>query len=232
MTLGPTVENWTPRESIRRHVMQGRLVRMEPLDVAKHGPAMFEQFRDLDPDGAVWTYMPDGPFPEWEGFRAAFQAKANSQDPMFFAIVEIESGEARGVASYLRDDPANGVVEVGWIAFSPKLQRTPQATEAMYLMMRHVFDDLGYRRYEWKCNNGNAASKRAAIRLGMTPEGVFRQAVVVKGRNRDTAWFSILDHEWPAQKARFETWLSPSNFDEAGRQIRRLEECGRSADEA
>ncbi len=149
-------------------------------------------------------------------------------DPLFHAIVDSKSGSAVGVAAYMRIDAANGVIEVGHLNFSPRLQATTAATEAMYLMMRRAFDELGYRRYEWKCDSLNEASRRAASRLGFRFEGVFRQAVVYKGRNRDTAWYSVLDSEWPALKAGFERWLSPDNFDENGCQRRKLRlELGR-----
>lgn len=186
---------------------------------------MFEAHRQLDPDGSIWTYLPYGPFPNPDEYLAHLQVQANCSDPLCFAIVSNISNEALGVAAYLRNEPTNGVVEVGHLCFTPKLQRRPEATEAMYLMMRHPFEDLGYRRYEWKCNAGNVASIRAAQRYGFTFEGTFRQAMVSKGRNRDTAWFSILDSEWPTQKARFEAWLSTENFDETGQQIRRLQDC-------
>jgi RimJ/RimL family protein N-acetyltransferase len=143
-------------------------------------------------------------------------------DPLVHAVVDLKTGKAVGVASYLRIDPRNGVIEVGSINYSPALQRSAAGTEAMYLMMKRVFDELGYRRYEWKCDNLNAASKRAAKRYGFTFEGVFRQAVIVKGRNRDTAWFAIIDKDWPAIKAGFEAWLSPENMDSDGQQDRPL----------
>ena len=141
---------------------------------------------------------------------------------MFFAIVPRSSGNAAGYASYMRMDPANGVIEVGNILMTPSLQKTTAATEAMYLMARHIFEDLGYRRYEWKCNANNAHSRRAALRYGFTFEGIFRQHMITKDRNRDTAWFSMLDAEWPARKAAFEAWMDPANFDAEGRQRQSL----------
>jgi len=203
--------------------MEGRLVRIEPLDAARHGDHLFAAYA-LDADGRNWTYMPVGPFTERAAFDAWLAGAEASADPMFHAVVERSSGEAVGVASYLRIEPAPGVIEVGYISFSPRLQRSPAATEAMALMMARVFDELGYRRYEWKCDALNEPSRRAAVRLGFTFEGIFRQATVTKGRNRDTAWFSILDSEWPVAKAAFAAWLDPSNFDAAGRQVRRLED--------
>ena len=168
-----------------------------------------------------WTYLPYGPFESETAFGDWLSATCLGDDPLFHTICAPD-GKALGLASYLRIDPANGVIEVGHIHFAPTLQRTALATEAMALMMARAFDELGYRRYEWKCDALNAPSRRAAERLGLTYEGTFRQATVVKGRNRDTAWFSILDHEWPALKARMTAWLDPSNFDSAGHQITSL----------
>ncbi len=162
--------------------------------------------------------MFDGPFPDRAAFDAHLKQKAASEDPLFFAIIDKRSGLAIGHASYLRITPAHRVIEVGSILFTPALQKTPGATEAMYLMARHAFEDLNYRRYEWKCDSRNAPSRRAALRLGFQFEGIFHQHMIVKGHNRDTAWFAMLDSEWPARKANFERWLDPSNFDAAGNQ--------------
>src|SRR5690606_13208426 len=185
-----------------------------------------------DRDNRNWTYLTTGPFARESEYRAWLERVAKSDDPLFHAILDRKSGKAVGVASYLRIDPPNGVIEVGHINFSPLLQRSPAATDAMYLMMRRVFDELGYRRYEWKCDSLNAPSRAAAERYGFRYEGLFRQAVVYKGRNRDTAWFSILDAEWPAIKIAFETWLDPANFDADGRQRRSLRELTQQAQEA
>ena len=162
--------------------------------------------------------MAYGPFARLDAYLAWADQSAVSQDPLFHAIVDRASNRAVGVAAYLRIEPAVGVIEVGHIAYAPALQRTPAATEAMYLLMRRVFDELGYRRYEWKCDALNAASRAAAERLGFTFEGIFRQATLYKGRNRDTAWYSVIDREWPQRKAAFEAWLGPGNFDDEGRQ--------------
>ncbi len=170
----------------------------------------------------MWTYLPVGPFADLDAYRAWVEGASRSTDPLFFAIVDAATGRAVGVASYLRIDPANGVIEVGHLQFSPRLQRTPAATEAIFLLMRHAFDDLGYRRFEWKCDSLNAPSRAAAERLGFQYEGTFRQAVVYKGRNRDTAWYAIVDGDWPTIRAGFEAWLSPGNFDGVGRQRVRL----------
>jgi RimJ/RimL family protein N-acetyltransferase len=192
----------------------GRLVRLEPLDADTHTEGLFQAYEGHD---HLWTYMPHGPYSSREELRAWIESKQHRPDPMFFAIVEEATDDPIGIASYMRIDPTARSIEVGWITYSPRLQRSAAATEAMYLMMRQAFD-LGYRRYEWKCNVLNEASIRAARRLGMTYEGTFRQATVVKGRNRDSAWFSLLDSEWPTARAAMEKWLSPGNFDEQGRQ--------------
>jgi len=197
-----------------RVVLEGRDVDVVPLEPA-HGDALFESTAGRD---NLWTYMFDGPFPDRAAFDAALRRWADSKDPFFFAIVDRASGQALGRAALMRIEPAHRVIEVGGILYSPRLQRTRGATEAMYLLARYVFEELGYRRYEWKCNALNAASRTSAVRLGFTFEGIFRQHMIVKGRSRDTAWYAMLDAEWPARKTRFERWLSPENFDAAGRQ--------------
>ncbi|WP_189052008.1 GNAT family N-acetyltransferase [Aliidongia dinghuensis] len=219
--IGRPVPGWTPRLQPPRSPMTGRFCRVEPLDPAHHAADLFEANR-ADAAGRNWTYLGADGFEELAPYRAWLDRMAAGTDPMFHAIIDLTTGRAVGVASYLRIDPANGVIEVGHINYSPRLQRRPAATEAMYLMMARVFDELGYRRYEWKCDDLNQPSRAAAARLGFTYEGTFRQAIVYKGRNRDTAWFSILDGEWPALKAAFERWLAPENFDAAGRQKQSL----------
>ena len=176
----------------------------------------------------MWTYLPYGPFPDLAAYRTWMEAKWLGTEPLFFAIVDAASGRATGVASYLRIDPASGAIEVGHLGYSPRLQRTPAATEAMFLLMARAFA-LGYRRYEWKCDALNEPSRAAALRLGFTFEGIFRQATVVRGRNRDTAWYSVIDAEWPALRAAFEHWLAPENFDADGRQRVRLSELTRQS---
>lgn len=214
-TIGFALPHWKPLVVPARPTLQGRHVRVEPLNAARHGSDLWRAIAQ-DKDARMWTYLPNGPYAQ-EADYAAWLAQAEaSRDPMFFAIVEQGSGQALGVASYLRIDPANGVIEVGHIAFAPRLQRSTAASEAMYLMMRHVFE-LGYRRYEWKCNALNAPSRRAALRLGFSFEGVFRQAAVVKGCNRDTAWYAMIDRDWPALRQAWEQWLDEQNF-EQGRQ--------------
>jgi RimJ/RimL family protein N-acetyltransferase len=170
---------------------------------------------------AIWTYLGYGPFADLAGFRVWLAERARQSDPLFVTIVDRESGRASGMASYLRITPADGVIEIGHIWFVPAIQRTRQTTEAIFLLMREAFA-LGYRRLEWKCNALNAASRRAALRFGFTFEGIFRQHMIIKGRNRDTAWFAMMDHEWPAVRAGFEAWLAPENFDAAGRQRTKL----------
>jgi RimJ/RimL family protein N-acetyltransferase len=215
--------DWTPRAAPPRAALEGAHCRVVPLDASRHADELHAA-NSLDRDGRMWDYMAYGPFASLDEYRAWATVQQASADPLFHAIVDRQAGRATGVASYLRIDPANGVIEVGHLAFSPALQRTPAATEAMYLMMRRAFD-LGYRRYEWKCNANNGKSRAAATRLGFTFEGVFRQHMVYKGRNRDTAWYSILDAEWPAVRAGFERWLDAANFDAQGRQRRGLAEC-------
>jgi RimJ/RimL family protein N-acetyltransferase len=218
--VGAPLPGWTARPRPPRAPLEGRLCRLEPLDVSKHAAPLFEAHA-LDREGRNWTYLPYGPFASAAEYTRWVEWAAAQEDPQFFAIADAP-GRPVGTAAYLRIEPAMGVIEVGHLAFSPALQRKPAATEAMFLMMRRVFDELGYRRYEWKCDALNAPSRNAAERLGFTYEGTFRQMHVVKGRNRDTAWFSIVDSEWPALKRAFERWLDPANFDAAGAQRRRL----------
>ena len=194
---------------------------LEPLDPELHAADIWEAVRGHD---EVWAWLADGPYASEAALRQAIEKKQQGTDAVFLAILSEASGRAEGYASYMRMDPANGVVEVGNILLTPGLQRTTAATEAMYLMARHVFEDLGYRRYEWKCNADNQPSRRAALRFGFSFEGIFRQHMVVKGRSRDTAWFSMLDSEWPTRKRAFEAWLEPTNFDCEGRQKRTLAE--------
>jgi RimJ/RimL family protein N-acetyltransferase len=210
--IGPPLPGWEPRPRPAREPMAGRYCRLEPLEVERHAGQLFEAFA-RDESGVGWTYLPSGPFESADAFQAWIEQASRSVDPLFFAIVDAE-GRAVGVASYLRINPEMGSIEVGHIHYSPLLQRTRAATEAMYLMARLAFDDLGYRRYEWKCDDLNAASRSAAERLGFVYEGTFRKDRIYKGRSRDTAWYSIVDDEWPGVRAALEAWLHPSNFDE------------------
>lgn len=198
--------------------MRGTFAELAPLAAEAHAALLFRAYAGHD---EVWDYMPVGPFSSASQYHRWVRDHAGKPDPYFYAIKNLETDHWEGVASYLRITPDAGAIEVGYISYSPALQRTRAATEAMYLMMKWAFE-AGYRRYEWKCNALNAASRRAAQRLGFSFEGVFRQAAVVKGRNRDTAWFAVIDAEWPALKEAFEAWLAPSNFDSRGQQIERL----------
>ncbi len=219
--VGAPVPGWVARPRPDHATIAGQTCRLEPLNPERHAADLHDA-NELDASGRMWTYLPVGPFADLDAYRAWVEGASRSTDPLFFAIVDAATGRAVGVASYLRIDPANGVIEVGHLQFSPRLQRTPAATEAIFLLMRHAFDDLGYRRFEWKCDSLNAPSRAAAERLGFQYEGTFRQAVVYKGRNRDTAWYAIVDGDWPTIRAGFEAWLSPGNFDGVGRQRVRL----------
>ena len=221
MPIGLPMCHWAPPELPPQTPMEGRHCRLEPLDVARHAEDLYLAYR-ADAENRLWTYVSSGPFEDFETFRHWAEGSCHRTDPLVHAIIDLATQRAVGLASYMRIDPENGVIEVGSIKYAPALQRTVAGTEAMYLMMKRVFDELGYRRYEWKCNDLNAASKRAAARYGFTFEGVFRQAAVVKGRSRDTAWFSIIDKDWPAIRRAFEAWLSPRNFCDDGSQIRDL----------
>ena len=199
--------------------LKGATVILEPLDPARHATALFSSSKDAP---EIWKHLAYGPFANQGAFTTWLQERAATDDPLFYGLVDRAAGEARGMASYLRMEPQHGVIEIGHIWFAPVLQRTRQATEAIFLMARHAFDDLGYRRLEWKCDSLNGPSRRAAERFGFTFEGIFRQHMVTKGRNRDTAWYSMTDGEWPLRRAAFEAWLSPDNFDVEGRQRRSL----------
>jgi RimJ/RimL family protein N-acetyltransferase len=196
--------------------MRGRYCTVERLNPAKHGRELFNA-DSLEPSDVSWTYLSYGPFSSEESYLSWLQSQSEKADPLFFSILEPISGRAIGLASYLRIEPSHGSIEVGHLKFSPVMQRTCAATEAMYLMMARAFEG-GYRRYEWKCDALNAGSRAAAQRLGFSYEGTFRQATVYKGRNRDTAWFSVIDKDWPAVKGALEQWLSPTNFDGHGGQ--------------
>lgn len=221
LPIGDALPDWKGAQTPPRTAIEGRFCRIEPIDVAAHCDDLFAAF-SLDTDARNWTYLGIGPFDDMGAFRHWLTTACLGDDPLFYAIIDPETGKAVGVASFLRIDPKNGVIEVGNIHYSPLLQRRPAATEAMYLLMRRVFDELGNRRYEWKCDSLNAPSRGAAARLGFSYDGLFPQAIVTKGRNRDTTWFSILDSEWPARRAAFEAWLAPENFAEDGNQKQSL----------
>ena len=218
-----TTNDWRGAQMPSGKTLAGRTVTLEPLSATKHGTALWQAVEGHD---EVWDWLGDGPYGREEDLYTALAAKETGAAAQFFAILPKHASGvadvAAGYASLMRIDAANGVIEVGNVLFSPRLQRTPAATEAMFLMARYAFEELGYRRYEWKCNALNLPSRRAAPRLGFTFEGVFRQHMVIKGQNRDTAWFSMLDSEWPQRKAAFEAWLAAENFDADGRQRRAL----------
>ncbi|MGI9659395.1 MAG: GNAT family N-acetyltransferase [Gaiellaceae bacterium] len=220
--IGEPVAGWSPRPLPPATALTGRYCRVEPLAPTEHGHDLYEAFA-AETTGALWTYMSQGPFTDFASFETWLDQIAGESDPMFHTI--LADGTASGLAAYLRIAPAMGVIEVGNISFAPRLQRTRAATESMYLMMRRAFDELGYRRYEWKADALNAPSGRAALRLGFTYEGMFKQAVVYKGRNRDTAWYAITDAEWPRVRDALEAWLDPANFDADGHQLQSLEDA-------
>ena len=205
----------TPAPYPKGVTLIGRYATLVPLDPAAHADPLYRAVRGRDD---IWLYLFEPPPPDRAAFDALLKRKAANADRVYLAVMDHGLGQAAGYACYLRIDAPHRCLEVGDILFTPAIQRTRAATEAMYLMAKHAFDDLGYRRYEWKCHDLNEPSKRAAVRFGFRYEGTFRQHLIVKGRNRDTAWFSMIDKEWPSRKAAFERWLDPSNFDAAGRQ--------------
>ena len=219
--IGPDVQDWTPRQRPPRLVLQGRTCRLEPLNVEAHGDSLYDAYC-AQTDASDWTYLFVGPFTDAASYRAYLEGAAASADPQHWAVVDQATGNAVGTLSLMRIDPVHSAIEVGNVTFSPLMKRTPVSTEAQYLLMKLVFDTLGYRRYEWKCDALNAPSRQAALRLGFSFEGIFRQAVIYKGRSRDTAWFSIIDSEWPARRAAFERWLAADNFDASGQQRSKL----------
>jgi len=218
--IGPDLTGWVPPIAPPRTTLVGRHCRVEPLDVKRHGRELFDANAE-SADGRSFTYLPYGPFENFAAYTEWLREESGADDPSFYAIVRSDDEKAAGLAAYMRVQPAAGSIEVGHLNFSRRLQRTPAATEAMVLMMKNAFE-LGYRRYEWKCDALNAPSRAAAERLGFVFEGIFRQATVYKGRSRDTAWFSILDREWPALERAFLAWLDGENFDETGAQRKRL----------
>jgi len=216
--LGTPVPDWTAPPMPGAVAIEGTLVRLEPLDADAHAADLHRAYSGHP---GLWNYMPYGPFPSSSAYHRWIRETGMGDDPRFYALRDLQTGHCGGVASYLRITPASGSVEVGHICLSPEIAGGRLSTEAMFRMMEWAFD-AGYRRYEWKCNALNLASRRAAQRLGFSYEGVFRQATVVKGRNRDTAWFSVIDGEWPALREAFAAWLAPANFDRQGRQRERL----------
>jgi RimJ/RimL family protein N-acetyltransferase len=218
------LSRWTPRPVPERHVVEGRYCRLEPLDAARHGDELFAA--SMAPGAEErHRYLFEAPM-ERAPFQTWLEGRAASNDPLFFAVIDKATGRVEGRQTFMRIDPVHGVIEIGSILWGPAISRSRVATEALFLFARHAFDDLGYRRFEWKCHNENAPSKRAALRFGFTYEGLFRQHMVAKGRNRDTAWYSMIDSEWPELKAGYEKWLMPDNFEASGQQKKTLAACG------
>jgi RimJ/RimL family protein N-acetyltransferase len=220
--VGPAVDPLPPGTKPDMRPLPGRWIRLEAVSAAKHARDLHDSFAGNDPHGHVWTYLAYGPWESFEVFEEWLKGREASRDPWFYAFIRRDTGKACGMGSFMRADPANGVIEIGHIWMSPGLQQTRESTEAIFLMIRHCFDDLGVRRLEWKCDALNAPSRRAAERLGFAFEGIFRQHFIVKGRNRDTAWYAMLDKDWPRVRTAFETWLKPENFDASGRQKAKL----------
>ncbi|MGE0284525.1 MAG: GNAT family N-acetyltransferase [Parvibaculaceae bacterium] len=215
------LSNWRGVSRPERSFLDGRYARLEPLDPARHGADLLASSQAPGADDR-FRYLFEEPPADKTAFAAWLEKVAASTDPLFFAVIDKSSGRAEGRQTLMRIDPGHGVIEIGNILWGPAIARTRVATEALFLFARHVFDDLGYRRFEWKCNNLNEPSKRAALRFGFAFEGVFRQHMVVKGKNRDTAWFAMTDRDWPALRAGYQRWLDPANFDADGRQLTKL----------
>lgn len=222
MTDQHPVLNWQPVAAPAHETLTGRYLDLEPLDPARHGDDLWDALQGPDSDPLLWDYLPYGPFTERAAFDHWIAANAASADPQFYAVRDKRSGRVTGLLSFLRITPKDGVIEIGHIAYGRVMQSSPASTEAVYLLAKRAFD-LGYRRLEWKCNSRNARSMRAAARLGFVYEGTFRQHMVIKDQNRDSAWFSILDHEWAPRRVAFEAWLAADNFDAEGRQKHTLE---------
>lgn len=220
--MAEDLSHWTPRSKPRIEPMEGRFVRLEKLDPARHSDGLFDASAQPDRDER-FRWLPNVPPTDRDAFRAWVQQSAASEDPLFFAVIDKATGTVAGRQTFMRMDPANGVAEIGNIYWGPLVSRKAAATEALFLFASHIFDDLGYRRFEWKCDNENEPSKRAALRFGFRHEGVFQQHLIVKGKNRDTAWFAMLNHDWAKLRPAYEAWLAPENFDAAGGQQRRLE---------
>ncbi len=221
LPVGPPVPGWTAALQPRREALEGRFCRLEPVDVERHGPALWKA-HSIAPDGRHWAYLFRDRPPCEAAFLELLFRMEQSVDPLHWSVVDCQDEVATGTLSLMRINSAQGVIEVGNVNFSPALQRTAASTEAQYLMMRYVFETLGYRRYEWKCDSLNARSRATALRLGFSFEGIFRQAVIYKGRSRDTSWFSVVDREWPQLRAGFERWLSPDNMSASGQRLRSL----------
>ncbi|MFN2617289.1 MAG: GNAT family N-acetyltransferase [Thermoleophilaceae bacterium] len=223
LPLGEELD-WRPVERPTPMSIRGSHVLVRPVDAEADAEPLFAASHPADGDRTIWTYLHDGPYASPDELRRMLSRAASSEDPLFFTLAALPKERPLGIASYLRVTPEFGVIEIGHIWFGAPLRRTTAATEAIYLLARHAFDELGYRRLEWKCNALSAASRRAAERFGFSFEGVFRKHMVIKGRTRDTAWYAITDDEWPAIRSGFEGWLAPDNFGDDGRQRRSLGE--------
>lgn len=221
------LSHWQQRPRPAREPLEGRYVRLEPLDAARHGDGLYEA-SSVNDAGERFRWLPDLPPNSRAEFQPWLDKAQASEDPLFFTVIDKASGKVAGRQTLMRIDTANGVIEIGNIYWGPLISRRPAATEAHFLFMRYAFEGLGYRRWEWKCNNANEPSKRAAERFGFAFEGIFRQHMIVKGQNRDTAWYSVIDGEWPALKQAYEGWLDPANFDSDGNQRERLEDFRKS----
>lgn len=219
--IGIAMPDWRGAQLPGDASLVGRYCRIERVDVQQHAAALYEAYCEA-PDWRDWTYLLAGPFDTFEAYQAYLAAAAKLTDPMHYAVIDLSSGKAVGTLALMRIDAPNGVIEVGSVTYSPCMQRTRLSTEAMSLLLKYVFEDLGYRRFEWKCDSLNAPSRAAALRFGFKFEGVFRQAVVTRQRNRDTAWYSIIDSEYRTLQAAYARWLDARNFDEDGKQIEKL----------
>lgn len=225
LPLGEELPGWAPRPRAVATHLEGRLVNVTPLEVDRHVADLYKAAQGKGSDPALYTYLSAGPFESIDGFRAWIEPMASNPELGVFVVIDRATGRAIGCASLMRMDPSNGVVEIGNIFYGGGLQRTSGSTEAFFLIADYVFRTLGYRRFEWKCNALHVRSRTAALRFGFTFEGEFRQHMVVKGRNRDTAWFAMIDSEWESTlRPALKSWLDPVNFDEQGKQIRRLQE--------
>ncbi|OAJ54030.1 acetyltransferase [Paraburkholderia ginsengiterrae] len=219
--IGTPVPGWSGAQAPGREPLSGRYCRIEPVNVERHAEELYDAYSSAD-DGRSWTYLAVGPFESLAAYREHLTRIAASADPLHYTVIDLATGKAVGTLALMRIDRTNGVIEVGHVTYSPRLQRTRVATEAMFLLMTEVFEKLGYRRFEWKCDSLNEPSRTAALRYGFTFEGIFRQAIVYRERNRDTAWFSIIDSEWPALRSSYTRWLDAGNFDAQGQQVERL----------
>lgn len=219
--IGEPVPGWHGAKAPGSEPLTGSYCRIERVDVERHAADLYEAYSSAA-DGRDWTYLNVGPFESLAAYREHLTRAAASPDPLHHAVIDLATGKAVGTLALMRIDSANGVIEVGHVTYSPRLKRTRIATDAMHLLMQYVFDTLGYRRFEWKCDSLNGPSRSAALRYGFTFEGIFRQVIVYRERNRDTAWFSVIDSEWPALRTSYERWLDAGNFDARGKQIERL----------